>query len=68
MLLLITTHIVTHIHCEATGAPAKYVQVVFRKVEPGDAFTAGKPNEDFVALEAQIRPGRSEQGDSAVLI
>ncbi len=58
---------VTDIHCEATGAPSKYVQIVFRKLEPGDAFTAGKPNEDFVALEAQIRPDRSEQVEQKML-
>ncbi len=58
---------VTKIHCDATGAPAQYVQVVFRKVEAGDAFTAGEKNDDFVALEAQIRPGRSEAVESNML-
>lgn len=57
----------TIIHCDATGAPAKYVQVVFRKVEAGDAFTAGEKNDDFIALDAQIRPGRSEQVESKML-
>lgn len=58
---------ITNIHCEATGAPAKYVQVIFRQVEAGDAFTAGKQNNDFLGLEAQIRPGRSDEVEQKIL-
>lgn len=58
---------VTKIHCETTQAPQKYVQVVFVKVEAGDAFTAGERNDDYIALEGQIRPGRSENVESEIL-
>ena len=58
---------VAKIHCHRTGAPAKFVQTVFRKIEAGDAFTAGKCNDDYVALEALIRPGRSEEVESQIL-
>ena len=58
---------VTDIHCECTGAPAKYVQIVFQKVQTGDTFTAGKQNDDYVALEAVIRPGRSEEVEVQIL-
>lgn len=58
---------ITKVHCEATGAPAKYVQVIFRQVEAGAAFTAGKRNDDFLCIEAQIRPGRSEEVEEKIL-
>ena len=58
---------VAKIHCERTGAPAKYVQTVFQKVQKGDAYTAGKPNDDYVALEAVIRPGRPEEVEAQIL-
>ena len=58
---------VTKIHCETTQAPQKYVQVVFRKLEAGDAFSSGQRNDDYIALEGQIRPGRPEQLESEIL-
>lgn len=58
---------VTQIHCEKTGAPAKYVQVVFKKVEEEDAFTGGEPNRSYLTLEGTIRPGRSEEVEKAML-
>lgn len=58
---------VAKIHCERTGAPAKYVQTVFQKVQTGDAYTAGKPNDGYVALEAVIRPGRPEEVEAQIL-
>lgn len=58
---------VVKIHCERTGAPAKYVQTVFQKVHPGDAYIAGKPEDDYVALEAVIRPGRPEEVEAQIL-
>lgn len=58
---------VVKIHCQHTGASAKYVQTVFQQVQSGSAYTAGKLNDDYVALEAVIRPGRSEQVESQIL-
>lgn len=58
---------VTQIHCERTGAPAKYVQTVFQKAHTGDTYTAGQLNDDYVALEAVIRPGRPEEVEAQIL-
>ena len=58
---------IAKIHCDRTGAPAKFVQTVFRRFDVGDAYTAGKRNDDYVALEALIRPGRPEEVESQIL-
>ena len=58
---------VTKIHCETAQAPQQYVQVVFRKLEAGDAFTAGAQNDGYISLEGQIRPGRSDALESEML-
>lgn len=58
---------VTHIHCEKTGAPVRFVQVVFKKVEEEDAFTGGMPNGSYLTLEGTIRPGRSAEVEKAML-
>lgn len=55
------------IHCNNTGAPAKYVQTVFQQIGVDDAYTAGVKNEDFLSLEATIRPGRSQDVESKIL-
>ena len=58
---------VTAIHCEKTGAPAKYVQLVFIKVDPEDAFSGGEPSGSYLTLEGTIRPGRSQDVEQAML-
>lgn len=58
---------VKNIHCTNTGAPAKYVQTIFQQVGQDDAYTAGELNENFISLEAIIRPGRSQDVESRML-
>lgn len=52
---------VTHIHCQLTGAPAYFAQVLFSDVAPGNYYLAGKPlREDNIFVHGQIRAGRSQ--------
>ena len=58
---------VKKIHCEKTGAPAAFVQTAFVRVDRESAFTGGDLNSDYLTLEATIRPGRSEEVETAML-
>ena len=58
---------IKQIHCENTGAPAKFVQTIFHAVGPDDAYTAGEKNPQFLCLEGIIRPGRPEEVESKIL-
>lgn len=50
---------ITRIHCQVTGAPAYFAQVLFNDVPEGNYFIAGKPlTEDIVFIHGQIRAGR----------
>jgi phenylpyruvate tautomerase PptA (4-oxalocrotonate tautomerase family) len=49
---------VTKIHCDATGAPASFVHVVFLELPPGVAYTAGKISPTSV-INAKVRSGRT---------
>ena len=49
---------ITQIHCQATGAPAAFVHVVFVELPPGSAYSAGRPSPTCV-INARIRSGRS---------
>jgi phenylpyruvate tautomerase PptA (4-oxalocrotonate tautomerase family) len=49
---------ITRIHCESTGAPASFVNVLFHKVDSGDCFVAGDvASRSYIA--GVIRHGRS---------
>ena len=48
---------ITHIHCDATGVPPAFVNVMFLDVPEGRYFVAGKPSGHSV-LNAAIRVGR----------
>ena len=47
---------ITRIHCDATGVPASYVNVIFTDVPDGHYFVAGKPAAHSF-LSAAIRSG-----------
>jgi phenylpyruvate tautomerase PptA (4-oxalocrotonate tautomerase family) len=47
---------ITRIHCDATGVPASYVNVIFTDVPDGRYFVAGKPAAHSF-LSAAIRAG-----------
>ena len=48
---------ITRIHCDATGIPPSFVNIVFLDVPPGRYFVAGKPAGHSV-LQGGIRLGR----------
>jgi phenylpyruvate tautomerase PptA (4-oxalocrotonate tautomerase family) len=48
---------VTTIHCEATGAPPSFVNVMFLEIPAGASFVAGQPSTRSV-IEGNIRAGR----------
>ena len=53
---------VTLAHCEITGAPTHFAQVVFQDVASGDHFIGGVPlAHDHVFVYGRIRAGRSTE-------
>jgi phenylpyruvate tautomerase PptA (4-oxalocrotonate tautomerase family) len=48
---------ITTIHCEATGAPPSFVNVMFLEIPAGGSFVAGQPSTRSV-IEGYIRAGR----------
>jgi phenylpyruvate tautomerase PptA (4-oxalocrotonate tautomerase family) len=53
---------ITRIHCEVTGAPTFFAQVIFEEVKPGNYFMGGKPLvHDQVFVYGRVRAGRSVQ-------
>jgi len=59
---------VTRAHCEVTGAPTYFAQVVFQDVAPGDHFIGGVPlAHDHVFVYGRSRAGRSAQLREALI-
>ena len=53
---------VTLAHCEITGAPTHFAQVVFQHVASGDHFIGGVPlAHDHLFIYGRIRAGRSAE-------
>jgi phenylpyruvate tautomerase PptA (4-oxalocrotonate tautomerase family) len=53
---------ITRIHCEVTGAPGYFAQVIFEEVKPGSYFMGGVPlKHDVIFVYGRIRAGRSIQ-------
>jgi phenylpyruvate tautomerase PptA (4-oxalocrotonate tautomerase family) len=53
---------ITRIHCEVTGAPTFFAQVIFEEVKPGNYFMGGKPLvHDQIFVYGRVRAGRSAQ-------
>jgi phenylpyruvate tautomerase PptA (4-oxalocrotonate tautomerase family) len=53
---------ITRIHCEVTGAPTFFAQVIFDEVKPGNYFMAGVPlAHDQIFVYGRVRAGRSIQ-------
>lgn len=57
---------ITAIHVAETGAPPSFVHVAFSTVEPGSAYTAGRPSRPLV-VRGQIRAGRPPAVREALL-
>jgi phenylpyruvate tautomerase PptA (4-oxalocrotonate tautomerase family) len=53
---------VTRIHCEVTGAPSFFAQVIFEEVKRGNHFMGGAPlAHDQIFVYGRVRAGRSIQ-------
>ena len=53
---------ITRIHCEVTGAPTFFAQVIFEEVKPGNYFIGGAPlAHDQIFVYGRVRAGRSVQ-------
>jgi phenylpyruvate tautomerase PptA (4-oxalocrotonate tautomerase family) len=53
---------ITRIHCEVTGAPTFFAQVIFEEVKPGNYFMGGAPLvHDQIFVYGRVRAGRGVQ-------
>lgn len=60
---------ITRVHCEVTGAPAYFAQVIFVDVKSGNYFMGGKPlDADHVFVHGQIRDGRTAEAKNRLLL
>src|SRR5258707_7118490 len=51
---------ITRVHCEVTGAPSFFAQVIFQEVRPGDYFIGGAPlKHEQLFVYGHIRSGRA---------
>jgi phenylpyruvate tautomerase PptA (4-oxalocrotonate tautomerase family) len=57
---------ITRLHCELTGAPAAFVNVVFSEYTRGELFTGGEPSQNSI-IAAEIRAGRDLETRHALL-
>jgi phenylpyruvate tautomerase PptA (4-oxalocrotonate tautomerase family) len=57
---------ITEIHCNVTGAPRGFVNVLFAEYDPANYFTAGKPNRCSV-IGGSIRAGRDRETRARLL-
>lgn len=52
----------TALHSSTTGAPASFVQVVFRRLDPADHYIGGRPaDQRSVWVYGLIRAGRTDE-------
>ena len=57
---------ITRVHCEATGIPPSFVNVLFLDVPAGRSFVAGKPSAHSI-LNGAIRFGRDLETRQRIL-
>lgn len=59
---------ITRIHCEVTGAPSFFAQVIFQEVKPGNYFMGGVPlKHDQLFVYGHIRGGRAAVDKSRMI-
>jgi len=60
---------ITRVHCEVTGAPSFFAQVIFDEVKPGNYFMGGALlNHDQIFVYGHIRSGRAAVDKSRMII
>src|ERR1700730_10396396 len=58
----------TRVHCEVTGAPSFFAQVIFQEVKPGNYFMGGAPlKHDQLFVYGHIRSGRAAVDKSRMI-
>jgi phenylpyruvate tautomerase PptA (4-oxalocrotonate tautomerase family) len=57
---------ITRIHCDATGSPASFVNVLFHETHEGSYFVGGRPSGRSIVV-GTIRQGRDIQTRHAIL-
>lgn len=51
---------ITRIHCDVTGAPSYFAQVIFEEIKPSNYFMGGAPlKHDQLFVYGRIRDGRA---------
>jgi phenylpyruvate tautomerase PptA (4-oxalocrotonate tautomerase family) len=59
---------ITRVHCEVTGAPSFFAQVIFQEVKPGNYFVGGEPlKHDQLFVYGHIRSGRAAVDKSRMI-
>jgi phenylpyruvate tautomerase PptA (4-oxalocrotonate tautomerase family) len=59
---------ITRVHCEVTGAPSYFAQVIFDEVKPGNYFMGGAPlKHDQLFIYGHIRSGRAAVDKSRMI-
>src|SRR3984893_335764 len=59
---------ITRVHCEVTGAPSFFAQVIFQEVKPGNYFVGGAPlRHDPLFVYGLIRSGRAAVDKSRMI-
>jgi phenylpyruvate tautomerase PptA (4-oxalocrotonate tautomerase family) len=59
---------ITRIHCEVTGAPSFFAQVIFQEVKPDNYFMGGAPlQHDQIFVYGHIRSGRAAVDKSRMI-
>ena len=59
---------IAHVHCEETGAPSFFVQVVFEEKESSDRYLGGSRETKHVWVRGDIRSGRTEAQRNALML
>src|SRR3979490_594442 len=60
---------ITRVHCEVTGAPSFFAQVIFQEVKPGNYFMGGAPlKHDQLFVYGHIRGGRAAVDKSRMIV
>jgi phenylpyruvate tautomerase PptA (4-oxalocrotonate tautomerase family) len=57
---------ITRIHCDATGSPASFVNVLFHETHEGSYFVGGRPSGHSIVV-GTIRQGRDIETRQAIL-
>jgi len=59
---------ITEVHCDRTGAPKYFVQIIFNEVSKENYFLGGKQlSEDNIYIHAHIRNGRTLSSKQSII-